>query len=129
MLEGYLNAGQEERIKKLYDEKCHKKYDVEPILMLQIKPLINLGDKNVNKCLSLKLFAEQREILIPIFLSGAKVESYDENKTFEVHFEFNEKLEVHDVLKAHIYDTFYEWLKPVDRLKIQAEDILPHFLL
>lgn len=48
MLEGYLNAGQEERIKQLYDEKCHKKYDVEPTLMLQIKPFLNLGDKNVN---------------------------------------------------------------------------------
>lgn len=127
MLEGYLNAGQEEKIKQLYDEMCHKKYDVEPTLMLQIKPLLNLGDKDVNKRLSLKLVAEQREILIAIFLSGAKVESYDENKTFEVHFEFNEKLEVQDVLKAHIYDTFYEWLKPVDRLKVQAEDIPPHF--
>lgn len=75
----------------------------------------------------MKLVAEQHEILIPIFLFGAKVESYDENKTFEVHFEFIEKIEVQDVLKAHIYDTFYEWLKPVDRLKIQAKGISPHF--
>lgn len=127
MLEGYLNSGQEERIKQLYDEMCRKKYDVEPTLMLQIKSLLNLGNNDIDKHLSLKLVAEQREILIGIFLAGAKVESHDENKTFEVHFEFNEKLVLQDILKTHIHETFYEWLKPVDRLKIQAEDLPHHF--
>ncbi|KAH9297772.1 hypothetical protein KI387_029454 [Taxus chinensis] len=127
MLEGYLNAGQGAKIRQLYDQMCLKKYDVEPLLMQPIKYSINLGNEDINRHLSLTLTAEQREISTAILLSGAILESHDKNKTFELHFEFNKKLEFCDILKTNLYVNFFEWLKPLDRLNAQAEEMPWHF--
>eukprot|EP01018_Ginkgo_biloba_P016848 Gb_24325 [translate_table: standard] len=125
MLEGYLTAGKEAKIQRVYDEMCHRKYEVEPRLMQQIKPFISLDKADVNRHLSLKLIVEQRQILIGMLLSGSRIESHDENKTFEVHFEINQKMGFQNILKMHLHEIFLEWLKPTDQLSIKAEEI-PH---
>eukprot|EP01018_Ginkgo_biloba_P004135 Gb_32793 [translate_table: standard] len=125
MLRGYLIASQELKIQQMYDEMCRKKYEVEPTLMQQIKPFITLDKTDINKHLSLKLIAEQREILIGMLLGGAQIDSHDENKTYEIRFEFNKKMEIQNILKAHLHERFFEWLKPSDHVSLPAEEI-PH---
>ncbi|GLJ43880.1 hypothetical protein SUGI_0914700 [Cryptomeria japonica] len=127
MLEGYVNAGQEAKIQHLYDQMCNRKYNIDPSLMERIKHSIGMVNEDINRCLSLTLTAEQREIVTAILLSGAMLESHDKNKTFELHFEFNKKLEFCDILKTNLYAIFFEWLKSLDQLNIQVEEVSRHF--
>ncbi|XP_068647746.1 pentatricopeptide repeat-containing protein OTP51, chloroplastic isoform X2 [Aristolochia californica] len=120
----YLTGGQFEKAEELYDMMCQKKYDVESPLQEKVDYIVGLKGKKVKKPIKLKLDKEQREILMGLLLGGLKIEP-DEERNPIIHFDFNEKSDVHSVLKMHIHERYREWLNSSGSTS-NAIDEMPH---
>ncbi|XP_058090087.1 pentatricopeptide repeat-containing protein OTP51, chloroplastic-like [Magnolia sinica] len=123
ILGGYLASGQFVKAEKLYDMMCQKKYDIDPPLMEKIEYVLSLNRKVVKKPISLKLDKEQREILIGLLLGGVRLDSDEERRNHAIHFEFNDSSDVHNLLRIHIHERYYEWLNSASRLSNGNDDI------
>ncbi|KAG9457011.1 hypothetical protein H6P81_001519 [Aristolochia fimbriata] len=109
LLGGYLTGGESEKAVMLHDMMRQKKYDVESPLQEKLDFIVGLKGKVVEKPIKLKLDKEQREILMGLLLGGLQIES-DEERNPLIHFDFNEKADVHTVLKMHIHEKYHDWL-------------------
>ncbi|KAL5993280.1 Pentatricopeptide repeat-containing protein [Asimina triloba] len=123
ILGGYLASGEFVKAEKVYDVMCQKKFDVDPPLMEKIDYVLSLNRKVVKKPISLKLDKEQREILIALLLGGARIVSDEERRNHAIHFEFDENCNVHQPLKKHIHDCYYEWLNSDSRVTSGDDEI------
>lgn len=126
MLRGYLSNRDYEKAVKMYHLMFHKKYEIEPILMEGVIQVLN-SRKKVEKPVSSSLSKEQREILVGLFLGGLHIKADESGKHHIISFEFNEKLQTHNVLKRYIHDQFREWLAPLSEPNYKINDIPSKF--
>ncbi|XAR62772.1 hypothetical protein NMG60_11017643 [Bertholletia excelsa] len=119
----YISSEEYVKAEKIYDLMCQKKYEIESSLLEKIESFLSSSKKIVKKPISLKLSKEQREILMGLLLGGLRIVSDEERKNHVIHFEFNEKLETHTILKRHIYDQYHEWLASSSEPNDGSDDI------
>ncbi|RZC85861.1 hypothetical protein C5167_026519 [Papaver somniferum] len=123
----YLLCGENDEAEKVYDLMCQKKFDVEPLLMEKLGPILSLSKKVIKKPTRLNLTKEQREILIGLLLGGLQIESDEERKVHAIQFEFNQESSVHSALKRHIHDEYHEWVKNPSKADEEVEEIPSKF--
>eukprot|EP00271_Cylindrocystis_brebissonii_P001379 TRINITY_DN1164_c0_g1_i3.p1 TRINITY_DN1164_c0_g1~~TRINITY_DN1164_c0_g1_i3.p1 ORF type:complete len:809 (-),score=172.87 TRINITY_DN1164_c0_g1_i3:614-3040(-) len=71
----------------------------------------------------LKLKPEQRELLVGVLLGGAYIETHDQDRTYEIHFEQGVHRRSGTLLLRHLYEVFADWAQaPVSR---KAEPHVP----
>ncbi|XP_060169729.1 pentatricopeptide repeat-containing protein At2g15820, chloroplastic isoform X2 [Lycium barbarum] len=113
ILRGYLTSGEYVKAEKIYNLMRQKKYEIEieSSLMERLDYFLSLREKVVEEPIRPKLTPEQREVLTALLLGGLQIIRSDGKKRLHaIHFEFNEELKVHSILKGHIHATFHEWL-------------------
>ncbi|KAJ0970935.1 hypothetical protein J5N97_018894 [Dioscorea zingiberensis] len=111
ILGGYLSSGEFVKAEKIYDLMCQKKYEIEPQYMEKLDYILSLNRKVIKRPVSMKLDKQQREILMGLLIGGLRIQSDEERRNHAIHFEFNENSNVHSLLKIHIHERFFEWLK------------------
>lgn len=128
ILSGYLSSGDHVKAEKIFDFMCQKKYDIEPSLMEKLDPVLRFKREVINKPMRLKLSKEQRETVIGLLLGGLRMESDENRKNHIIHFEFNENLPTHAVLKRHAYDQYHEWLNSFSKETDARsdDDVIPY---
>ncbi|XP_039122573.1 pentatricopeptide repeat-containing protein OTP51, chloroplastic-like [Dioscorea cayenensis subsp. rotundata] len=127
ILGAYLSSGDFVKAEKIYDLMCQKKYDIEPQYMEKLDYILSLKRKVIKRPVSMKLDPEQREILMGLLIGGLRIQSDEEWRNHAIYFEFNGNSNVHSLLKIHIHERFYEWLKSSNESANRDNDIPDRF--
>ncbi|KAH7288650.1 hypothetical protein KP509_31G035400 [Ceratopteris richardii] len=112
LLEGYGTACMKGRARELFEEMTEKGCQLDADVKVKVQSLISAKRiANLEKK-KLVLTDEQREIIPGLLLGGARMESPDNNRTYELHLEFKCEDEVKKVIKDRLSFLFQAWWKP-----------------
>ncbi|MCO5568120.1 hypothetical protein L7F22_021816 [Adiantum nelumboides] len=112
LLEGYGVACFKAKARELFEEMSTKGCQLDPDVREKIQGLISVKRIVELEKKKLILTDEQREIIPGLLLGGAKMESPDRNRTYELHLEFNSENEVKRSIKDRLSFLFQAWWKP-----------------
>ena len=125
MIEAFGRAGLQEKVKGVYEYTTKRKMTLSDEAMACVAEAV--GKKEVaqvaedEKVKSLKLIAEQREMLVGVLLGGAKVDSFDKNRTYEITFELGDETQAGSILIGHLYDMFADWAQQAPRTEVHDD--------
>lgn len=111
MLEGYGVGCFKGRVKEIFEEMLAKGCQIDPDVKVHIQSMVGAKRLVQLEKQKLKLTDEQREIIPGLLLGGAKMESPDRNRTYELHLEFNCQNKVGRMVKDHLAFLFQAWWK------------------
>lgn len=119
MIEAFSKAERQEKVKEVYTSLTARKFE----LPAHLKPLVTeaVGPKKVayeEKSRPRKLVQEQREMLVGVLLGGARLESHDNDRTYEFHFGLNSDTHVGPIMINHLHKTFADWAQQEPRVEI-----------
>lgn len=124
MLEGYGVACLRDKVKELFQEMLGKGCQIDHHVKVHIQSMVGVKRIALLEKEKLQLTVEQREIIPGLLLGGAKMESPDKDRTYELHLEFNCENQVASVLKDHLFLLFQSWWKRNKRTKGEDEESL-----
>ncbi|KAL3699602.1 hypothetical protein R1sor_017624 [Riccia sorocarpa] len=119
MIKLYGDVRDSEKLNKVFKEMSEKRMDVPKGQAGEIlKGAVGPKQIQALRNSKLKLHKNQREVLAGVLLGGARVESHDKNRTYEIHFEQDAGDEVRSNLLRHLYAKFEDWSEesPKERL-------------
>ncbi|KAI5084756.1 hypothetical protein GOP47_0000925 [Adiantum capillus-veneris] len=122
LLEGYGIACFKARVRELFEEMSAKGCQLDPDVREKILGMISVKKITELEKKKLILTDEQREIIPGLLLGGAKMESPDRNRTFELHLEFNCEHVVKRAIKDRLSFLFQAWWKPSQSVVLTASD-------
>ncbi|KAG6547395.1 hypothetical protein Mapa_010843 [Marchantia paleacea] len=110
VIKAYGEQGDSVKLNAVFKEMAANKMGVPKgqaadILKVALSPKEITALKNSK----LKLHKNQREVLAGVLLGGARVESHDKNRTYELHFELDPDHQVGALLLKHLYQLFADW--------------------
>eukprot|EP00250_Pteridium_aquilinum_P020815 c24961_g1_i1 orf=56-4504(+) len=111
LLEGYGVACFKSKVRELFEEMSAKGCQLDPDVKTKIQSMIGVKKIVELEKKKLTLTDEQREIIPGLLLGGAKMESPDRNRTYELHLQFNCENQVTRVVKDHLSFLFQAWWK------------------
>ncbi|RAL39686.1 hypothetical protein DM860_003219 [Cuscuta australis] len=110
ILRGYLSHGEHIKAEKVYEMMRLKRYNIDSSLTEKLSFVLSLQQVEVKEPIRQKLSIEQREVIMGLLLGGAQMKSDAEKKKHLVHFQFDENLKHHSVLRTRVYDLYREWI-------------------
>lgn len=123
MIEAFSKAGVSEKVKEVYAYLTERKMELPDEVRANVAELV--GEKVPEKPKVMKLIPEQREMLVGVLLGGAKIASYDHNRTYEITFELGDdgQEESGPILINHLYDMFADWAQQAPRVEVLDDDV------
>lgn len=110
LIKAYGKLGASAKLNAVYKEMAAHKMGVPKGPAADIlKDALSPREITALKNSKLKLYKNQREVLAGVLLGGARVESHDKNRTYELHFELDPDDQVGALLLKHLYQLFADW--------------------
>lgn len=119
LIQAFGKAERHAQVKKFYEHLTARKLE----LPAEARPFVTevVGEKKVvheEKARPRKLVKEQREMLVGVSLAGARIESHDNDRTYEFHFELDMDTLVGSIMMDHLYSTFSDWAQQEPRVEV-----------
>ncbi|KAL2652236.1 hypothetical protein R1flu_020364 [Riccia fluitans] len=118
----YGDLGDSDKLNTVFKEMSEKKMDVPNGQAADIlKDAVGPKQIQALKNSKLKLNKNQREVLAGVLLGGARIETHDRNRTYEVHFEQDPDDQVRSTLLQHLYSKLSDWCEETPKQRL-ADD-------
>lgn len=109
MLEAYGKAGQKDKLKELFEHPTSRRLSIPDECKQYLIGVVSRKEVEGRAETKVTLQKSQRKALMGLLLGGARVESHDRDRTYEVHFELDPRSPGASTVIEHLYQTFSEW--------------------
>eukprot|EP00249_Psilotum_nudum_P022365 c28489_g1_i1 orf=1288-3165(+) len=117
MLGGYGRACLRDKAFDIYQKMTDRGFQVDPSVEHHVRGISDVFNEFPLEKKMVSLSDDQREVIAGLLLGGVHTETADGGQTFELHFKFTSYNRTAIVLKEHLHQLFFEWLKPEYQLK------------
>lgn len=124
MLSAFVEGDKKEEAKELYttmQSTVGTKLKMTKDLKNSLIKVVGLKKILLDEKLKLKLDTNQRELLVGILLGGARIESHDNDRTYEIHFEQNVDNPLKLELLNYLYQSFRDWAQSAPKLRLNEK--------
>lgn len=124
MIEAFGKAERHEKVKEFHEHLKLRKLTLPDEAIPYVAEVV--GEKVVAKeakesIKPRKLVQEQREMLVGVLLAGARMASYDNDRTYEFHFQLDSGTQAGPVLINHLYDMFKDWAQQAPCVEVEDD--------